>query len=220
MNFQLKETAPKSSKFSPKGAGYKLFDFRGLYFNMENQEEIWKDVVGREGYYMVSNFGNVKSLAKGNTASGLPTKTKDKIMATRPHTVDSRYRQIKLYRGEKESMFLIHRLVAIAFIPNPLNKKFINHIDGNPSNNCVENLEWCTRSENLQHSYDKLGRNGRRIPTIKLSSDGFVLAVYKSQTEAAVENNTYSSEISRCCNHYKNGAIGRTRPTVNGFIYM
>lgn len=65
MNFQLKETAPKSSKFSPKGAGYKLFDFRGLYFNMENQEEIWKDVVGREGYYMVSNFGNVKSLAKG-----------------------------------------------------------------------------------------------------------------------------------------------------------
>lgn len=42
MNFQLKETAPKSSKFSPKGAGYKLFDFRGLYFNMENQEEIWK----------------------------------------------------------------------------------------------------------------------------------------------------------------------------------
>lgn len=211
MNFQLDNIASKSNVFSPKGVGNKPFDVEASYFNMENNEEIWKDIVGREGHYMVSNLGNVKSLAKGNTARGLPTKTKDKIMTARPHTVDSRYRQIKLYRGGKESMFLIHRLVAIAFIPNHQNKGFINHIDGNPSNNRVDNLEWCNRSENLQHSWDKLGRTGRRTPTVKLSLDGFLLDVYESQTEAAKMNNTFTSNISMCCS-------GKNK-TVKGYIY-
>ena len=103
-------------------------------------EEIWKDVVGYEGLYEVSNLGRIKR-SKNNTIR-------------KQFNNFSNYRKISL-RNSKQKMYFVHRLVAQAFIPNPENKPFINHIDSCRSNNIISNLEWCTQKENMQHAVSK-----------------------------------------------------------------
>ena len=220
MNFQLDKTASKSNVILPIGSVNKPFDVGASYFNMENQEEIWKDIVGYEGLYQVSNIGNIRSLDREVPFMKTKTFKRGNIKKQQAHTADIRYRQLALSKNGKVNTFLVHRLVALAFLPKIENKDFVNHIDGNPSNNNVENLEWCTRSENLQHSYDKLARNGRRTPTLKLSLDGFIIDVYPSQTMAAKLNNAQTSEITRCCSFYKGVRNGRNKGYVKGYIYM
>lgn len=102
-------------------------------------EEKWKDVPGYEGLYQVSNFGRIKN-------------HKGAILALnkRPSNTQERY-LIKLSKNNKKRSFLVHRLVATAFIPNPEGKETVNHIDGNPLNNRSDNLEWATKSENHLH---------------------------------------------------------------------
>ena len=101
-------------------------------------EEIWKDVVGYEGLYQVSNLGRVKSLRI--------KRHKDGVMTTK--TRKNGYVFIFLRVNNKRIWKSVHRLVAIAFIPNPENKPEIDHIDGNRSNNVVTNLRWATPKEN------------------------------------------------------------------------
>lgn len=116
--------------------------------------EIWKDVQGYEGRYQVSNLGNVKSL-KDNTG-----KPREKLRSLATDKLG--YKKVDLYRkGDKPKTHLVHRLVAKAFLPNPENKPMVNHKDSNPSNNHIENLEWCTQSENIIHGY----REGNIKPT-------------------------------------------------------
>lgn len=69
------------------------------------------------------------------------------------------YKAVVLYQGGKQRRYYVHRLIAAAFIPNPLNKPYVNHIDGNPINNNVNNLEWVTNSENLAHAYQNLAES-------------------------------------------------------------
>jgi len=101
--------------------------------------EVWKDVIGYEGLYQVSNLGNVKTC-------------KEKILK-KSFTIDF-YHRVNLLNGSenKSKNFRIHRLVAMAFIENLENKETVNHIDGNKQNNNVENLEWATRKEQTQHA--------------------------------------------------------------------
>lgn len=106
-------------------------------------KEIWKDIVGYEGRYQISNLGNVLCLNYKNTH--------------KPHllsifTTKTGYNQIHLTKANKQSRFFVHVLVAKAFIPNPYNKPQVNHIDGNKQNNCVDNLEWVTAKENIEHA--------------------------------------------------------------------
>lgn len=107
--------------------------------------EIWLPVVGYDGIYEVSNFGRVKSNKFG----------KERIL--KPYNCHG-YREVDLRFNNKSKRCRVHRLVATAFMPNenPDVKIFINHKDGNRSNNHVDNLEWCTASENTEHAYKVL----------------------------------------------------------------
>lgn len=107
---------------------------------------------------------------------------------------------------------LVHRLVAISFINNPLNNPQVNHIDGNKMNNNVDNLEWVTRSENVKHSYKKLGRigisynkgkTGKNNPnskiTLQYSLEGDLIKKWDSKIQASKELKIDSGSISKCC---------------------
>ena len=109
--------------------------------------EIWKPVVGYEGLYEVSNLGRVKSL--GNTLKCSRFRGIETIM--RPEVTNLSYCRISLRKDRKYKHWSVHRLVAIAFLPNPNNLPVVNHKDENPSNNCVDNLEWCTHQYNLTY---------------------------------------------------------------------
>jgi hypothetical protein len=108
--------------------------------------EIWKNIEN-ENYYQVSNLGNVRSLNYKNT--GLT-----KILKQSNH--EDGYKIISIYINKIRKTVRIHRLVANAFIENSCNKSEVNHINGIKDDNRVENLEWCTHSENIKHSY-KIG---------------------------------------------------------------
>ena len=111
-------------------------------------EEIWRDIAGYEGLYQVSNCGRVKSFYRGG-----------RILK---QSLKRGYMFVELYLNTNGKIHIVHRLVAQAFIPNPLNKLEVNHINGIKTDNRVENLEWVTRSENEQHAYDTGLAHGMR----------------------------------------------------------
>lgn len=116
-------------------------------------EEIWKSIEGYEGIYQISNLGNVKSLyrlVKHKTGTRV---INEKILK---QGNSGGYLNVELANDGINTMCLVHRLVAKGFIPNPENKPCINHIDGNTFNNNINNLEWCTYSENNLHA-DNMG---------------------------------------------------------------
>lgn len=107
--------------------------------------EKWKSIEGYENKYLISDSGNVKSLVDKN---GEKT---NKIL--KPRIAKNGYLYVNLWKKSKSKTKKIHRLVAEAFIPNPNNCPCINHKDGNKQNNNINNLEWCTYSENAKHAF-------------------------------------------------------------------
>jgi len=119
-------------------------------------KEIWKEVDWFDGMYLISNFGRLKSMHNN--------------IIRKPFLKEKRYPKLVLNKNGKKYMRYIHRMVAIAFISNPKNKKQVNHIDGNKCNNNVSNLEWNTPSENMQHSIkNKLHPSGEKCSWAKLT---------------------------------------------------
>lgn len=122
--------------------------------------EIWEDIEEYEGYYQISNLGRVKSLSR------IVDVKKDGKIFTRniegksiKTSINSHgYKNVQLCKNGKIITTTVHRLVAITFVKNELNKSQINHIDGNKLNNHMNNLEWCTPSENVIHAF----KNGLR----------------------------------------------------------
>lgn len=117
--------------------------------------EVWEDIKDYEGYYQISTFGRVKSLDRLVSGKRSNQKLKGRILKQSAKKANRNYKRyvVSLSKNSKCKHFMAHRLVAQAFIPNPENKPEINHKDGNPLNNNVENLEWATHKENLDHAY-------------------------------------------------------------------
>ena len=132
------------------------------------QDEVWKDIEGYEGLYQVSTCGNIKSLAKPRkNGNGRSYTQKEKLL--KQTFTSTGYKKVELYKDGKRKGFKVHRLVAIAFIPNPDNKPEVNHIDGNKINNNIDNLEWVTSSENSIHAYETgLSPNKKELDEIRI----------------------------------------------------
>lgn len=122
------------------------------------EEEIWKDIVGYEGYYQVSSLGRVKALERVyKQRNGLTGRDNYRTYPEQMMYVEvdkDGYLKTRLSKDGKQKKFLIHRLVALTFIPNPENKPEVNHKSGVKDDNRVDNLEWMTTSENQQHAHD------------------------------------------------------------------
>lgn len=135
--------------------------------------EIFEDLIGYEDSYQISDQGRVftKRRLDGN-----------RIIygkELRPVLTKDGYLKVSLCKDSVETKYYLHRLVAKQFIPNPNNLPQVNHIDGNKFNNCVTNLEWCTKQENQQHAVTHLlMQHGSNRPGAKLTEDK-VLEIYK-----------------------------------------
>jgi hypothetical protein len=111
--------------------------------------EIWKHIEGFEERYMISSYGRVKRVKRMTKGGFIES---NEILQTTPNSRGYKVMQIRILGTDNCKSFTVHRLVATMFIPNPLNLSQINHKDGNKLNNKIENLEWCTPSQNMIHA--------------------------------------------------------------------
>ena len=160
---------------------------------------VWKDVIGYEGVYQVNNIGEVKRVSK------------NKLLTPYVGVKSKGYIYVKLCMNNVRCKKALHRVVAEAFIPNPLNKPEVNHKDGNKSNNCVDNLEWCNRSENEQHSYNILNKDSGKKLSVEQRDSVVHLRDNLGLTfvEIATKLNVSPSNVRWLYNRRKNHEICR-----------
>lgn len=174
-------------------------------------EEIWKDIKGYEGLYMISSYGNVKSLNyKGTGREGILTPFID-------NREGKGYLRVTLCKNGKKKRFQVHRLVAEAFIPNPHNLPEVNHKSEIKSQNNVENLEWCDAQYNMNYGTAR-ERTVEKTTNGKLSRQVFqydldnnLINVFPSGKEVQRKLGYLQGNISSCC-------LGRLK-TYKGFIW-
>ena len=170
-------------------------------------EEIWKDIDGYNGMYQISNLGKIKRFTVSGINLNKLTKTDFGYLTTGLNTY-------KHKNKHKFKNILVHRLVALTFIPNPENKPCVNHINGIKTDNRVENLEWVTYSENISHAY-KIGlRKSTDISINKLKERSYrkvidtkTLVIYDSLIEAAKSNNI---KVNILCNMLGGLTVNKT----------
>ena len=161
-------------------------------------DEIWKDKKNYEGLYMVSNWGRAKSLdTYRKDRNGSVKFYKGKILKLK--TNKDGYLQIGLWKNGKRKYFLVHRLVAEAFISNTDNLPCVNHKDENKQNNVVSNLEWCSAQYNNTYG-TRIERVAlkKKKPVLQYTLDGVFVKEWDSIRECG-RNGFNSSQICKCC---------------------
>ena len=175
---------------------------------MSENIEIWKPVVGYEGLYEVSNLGKVKAI-KWHRGE------EEKEM--KPYTTYKGYLRLRLTKNGKGKQFQIHRLVAEAFIPNPENKPYIDHINTDRTDNRVENLRWVTNKENCNNpiskqNYSKSNKDKTAVPILQFDKNMNFIKKWESMTDAETSLGIKSRLSEYCGNKYG-------RKTAGGFIW-
>lgn len=186
---------------------------------------MWKNILGYEETYEISNFGEIWSKDR-KCVDSMGRNRYRKAQKLNPDISPSGYYRVTLAKGGKKKQKYLHRLIAEYFIPNPLNLPFVNHKDGNKLNCSIENLEWVTAQENVVHAYKnglikhvkgvahpnygKFGAKSKRAK--KILATNLVTKeqkIYYSMVETKFDG-FLPSEVSRSCNH------GRTH---HGFTF-
>lgn len=172
----------------------------------------WRDIPGYEGYYMVSDTGAVKSVDRVvNNKNGTAVRS-GRILTL---SIKGNYYQVCLWKKNVGRWFLVHRLVAMAFLENERGLPEVNHKDENTKNNSVENLEWCDRSYN--HGYGtrqkRIAEKRRGVPVGEQSvsqydKSGTLLQTFKSAKEAAKAIGGDNSAICKCANGKSKSSYG------------
>lgn len=174
----------------------------GIFIMETNQEEIWKDIPGYKGKYQVSNTGKIKTNQEFIKAFYSKKRMKSNILKQSNRLG---YMVVSLNDGNKAKQYSVHRIIAFAFIENPENKPFINHKNGNKSDNRLDNLEWVTAKENSIHSvrvlknnFNKKGSKNPQSKTIyQYNKMGGLVRIWGSIREAA-RNGYVQSGITFC----------------------
>lgn len=169
--------------------------------------EIWKDIEEYKGKYQASNIGNIKNMIT------------NKVL--KQYIGSNGYYRIGLYKDKKTKVFEVHRLITKTFIDNVENKKEVNHIDGNKLNNNINNLEWVTHKENINHAWktklfepvrEASRRYGKDNPAAKrvvqYDLKGNIIKRYDCIVEAVRETNISKTNIGKCCNYRQKTAGG------------
>ena len=162
--------------------------------------EIWKPVCGYEDLYEVSNHGRVRMIGrKKRHRTGVYSDVRPKFLN---QFVVCGYSKVKLRdKYGKVKMVSVHRIVALAFIPNTDNLPQVNHKDENKLNNNSDNLEFCSAKYNSNYGNGKLKCSVKRMkPVIQMSLNGEVIDTWPGISFAAKALNLSQSSISRCCN--------------------
>lgn len=174
--------------------------------------EIWRDIKGYEGLYQVSSIGRVKSLERKKQNHSKLQIVTEKIK--QPHQQFGKYKNeylvVNLYKNNKGKNMFVHRLVAEAFLDNFNKELEVNHKDGNKQNNCIENLEMLTRSENQKHAYEVLGKKRNKAllgivgynnktskPVRQYDMQGNFIKEYGSAKQASIETSICYASIKK-----------------------
>lgn len=147
--------------------------------------EEWRDIKDFENLYQVSNLGRIKSIQRNGTKGGIIAQFK----------TNNGYMKVNLHKNGNEYFMFVHRIVAVAFLPNQDNKPQINHKNGKKHDNRLVNLEWSTSAENLEHAI----KNGlRHLKKVGQYKNGKLVAIYRSCNYASVKTNIQYATIYRC----------------------
>lgn len=169
------------------------------------QSEFWKDITGYEGLYQVSNIGRIKSLPRKYSRG-------ESIMNTPINHWG--YKMVYLSKNKHKKFFSVHRLVALHFIDNPRNYKFVNHKDEDKTNNKATNLEWCTSKYNTNYgtciqrrvAKQKNKHGAKRVLQYTMNLE--LIKEYPSIMEATRVTSISPRAICACCRGYQKSAYG------------